>query len=153
MFAPHGHFWLYGADLSSIVRTTCVRVARMGAVSTTTALPEITVHDRLRIARKHAGLQQVDVQRATGINKRTLSNWEIGRCEPDLTDAARLARLYGVTLNWLATGFDQDLGVESPEKLRAGDGTRTRVLFLALPALSSQGGRRQNTRCGFRGRV
>lgn len=52
--------------------------------------------DRLRAARREAGLTQREVARQLGIAAASVAQWEIGRSRPDIARLARLAELYGV---------------------------------------------------------
>ena len=56
---------------------------------------------RLRTARESAGFSQEDVERAIGIARTTLANYEHGVSMPGLMRTVALAALYGVTLDWL----------------------------------------------------
>lgn len=61
------------------------------------------VSDRLRqLAPRHGDV--TDLSKSTGIARTTLGNWLKGRGEPDLSNAAKIARAAGVSLAWLATG-------------------------------------------------
>jgi phage repressor protein C with HTH and peptisase S24 domain len=57
---------------------------------------------RLRSARKHAGLTQVEATKATGIPQSTISTAE--RAGLGSADTPVYARAYGVDAHWLATG-------------------------------------------------
>lgn len=63
-----------------------------------------TLGDRLRLARQKAGLKQMQVKERTRIHNKTLSGYENGVSEPDLSTLTILADLYGVSLQWLSTG-------------------------------------------------
>lgn len=52
--------------------------------------------DRLRAARRSAGLTQREVARRLGIAAASVAQWEIGRSRPDITRLALLAEIYGV---------------------------------------------------------
>ena len=39
--------------------------------------------NRIRELREHKGLRQIDVAEATGIDQKTLSNYETGKTNPD----------------------------------------------------------------------
>jgi len=60
---------------------------------------------RLRAARKHAGLTQVQAQKATGIPQSTISTAE--REGHGSADTPVYAKAYGVDAHWLATGEGQ----------------------------------------------
>lgn len=61
-----------------------------------------TFGSRLREARQGRGYTQKDAaRRIEGLTSAALSNYERGVRDPDTRQVARLATLYGVTLDWL----------------------------------------------------
>lgn len=65
-----------------------------------------TFADRLHIARRARHISQRFVAEEIGVSRATVSNWESGTSLPDVVEAAALAELLGVDLQWLATGDD-----------------------------------------------
>jgi transcriptional regulator with XRE-family HTH domain len=61
-----------------------------------------TLGQRLQRLRVAAGLTQAQVAEAAGVLVNTLRSWEIDRREPGLRPACRLARVLGVTAEYLA---------------------------------------------------
>lgn len=61
------------------------------------------ISDKLLALRKRAGMSQQEVAAAIGVTRQTISNWELGQGSPALDKAAELARLYGVSLDDLAS--------------------------------------------------
>ena len=57
------------------------------------------IGEKLKSARKKAGLTQVDTSELLGISQQTISHWESGFSLPSLEKAFILARLYGVTVD------------------------------------------------------
>lgn len=66
--------------------------------------PEADIGKRCREARELLGSSLSAVARELGCNTGTVWSWEAGKALPSLTNATALARLYGVRLDWLATG-------------------------------------------------
>jgi transcriptional regulator with XRE-family HTH domain len=67
-----------------------------------------TSGDRLRKARLQRGLTAEDVHAATGISRTTLWRWEAGKIgRIPVSDLARLADLYGVSLDMIWYGERQ----------------------------------------------
>lgn len=62
---------------------------------------ELTIGERLRLARERNGYTQVFVRDRTGINNKTLSGYENGVSEPDMQTLSILADTYSVTVDWL----------------------------------------------------
>lgn len=61
------------------------------------------ISDRLLALRRRAGMSQQEIAAAIGMTRQTISNWELGQGSPALDKAAELARLFGVTLDDLAS--------------------------------------------------
>ena len=59
------------------------------------------IKNRIRDLREDRDLRQVDVAQATGIDQKTLSNYETGKTNPDSYAIIRLAEFFGVTTDYL----------------------------------------------------
>ena len=57
--------------------------------------------NRIKELRKARGLRQTDVARETCIDQKTLSNYEIGKTNPDSYSVTQLAEFFGVTADYL----------------------------------------------------
>ena len=57
--------------------------------------------NRIRDLREDRDLRQVDVASATGIDQKTLSNYETGKTNPDSDSIIRLAEFFQVTTDYL----------------------------------------------------
>ncbi len=57
--------------------------------------------NRIRDLREDADLRQSDVAKATGIDQRTLSNYETGKTNPDSYAIVKLAEFFNVTTDYL----------------------------------------------------
>lgn len=56
---------------------------------------------RIRDLREDRDLRQIDVANATGIDQKTLSNYETGKTNPDSYAIIRLANFFEVTTDYL----------------------------------------------------
>ncbi|MBQ6698609.1 MAG: helix-turn-helix transcriptional regulator, partial [Oscillospiraceae bacterium] len=56
--------------------------------------------NRIRDLREDMDLRQVDVANATGIDQKTLSNYETGKTNPDSTSLIKLANFFGVSIDY-----------------------------------------------------
>ena len=56
---------------------------------------------RLKDLREDRDLRQIDVATATGIDQRSLSNYETGKTSPDAVTILKLADFFGVTCDYL----------------------------------------------------
>ncbi len=57
--------------------------------------------NRIRELREDRDLRQTDVAAATGIDQRSLSNYETGKTLPDSNTVIKLAAFFGVTCDYL----------------------------------------------------
>ena len=57
--------------------------------------------NRIKELREDRDLRQSDVSKATGIDQRTLSNYETGKTNPDSEAIIKLAAFFGVTCDYL----------------------------------------------------
>lgn len=59
------------------------------------------VKNRIRALREDRDLRQIDVANATGIDQKTLSNYETGKTNPDSYSIIKLADFFNVTTDYL----------------------------------------------------
>ncbi len=57
--------------------------------------------EKLTEARKQSGYNQREIAKILKISQPCYAGWETGRTQPDLESLAKLADLYGVSLDWL----------------------------------------------------
>lgn len=62
------------------------------------------IHERIQQKLDEKGLKQVDIARATGKSTAAVAKWLSGQNVPKTESLVKIARLFGVTPNWLATG-------------------------------------------------
>jgi transcriptional regulator with XRE-family HTH domain len=61
--------------------------------------------DRIRLARRHAGMSQAKLAAAIGVQRSAVSHWESPQGKNPSVDHLRtVAMVAGVTFEWLATG-------------------------------------------------
>ena len=58
-------------------------------------------HDRLKQARKNAGMTQEDAAKLLGVAKSTYSGYETGKSEPSMKAIADMMRFFAVSADWL----------------------------------------------------
>lgn len=61
-----------------------------------------TFGERLKELRKERGLGQVALAEQLEVGKSVISLWETGQCEPTLGNLIKLARFFGVSIDYLA---------------------------------------------------
>lgn len=58
--------------------------------------------ERLKELRLEKGLGQIALAKELGVGKSVISLWELGKCEPTLSNLIAIARFFDVSLDWLA---------------------------------------------------
>jgi len=64
--------------------------------------------NRIRDLREDRDLKQIDLAKATGIDQRTISNYETEKTSPDALSLLRLADFFDVSVDYLLCRTDQD---------------------------------------------
>lgn len=87
----------------------------LGRMTTATSnsagqVPQWSVQDRLRKAREHAGMTQLELATAIGVARNSVSNYESGATKPRQIVLNQWSLATGVPVSWLMTG-DGDDGV------------------------------------------
>lgn len=67
------------------------------------------MRNRIRELREDRDLRQIDVAEKTGIDQRTLSNYETGKTNPDSFAIIQLAKFYGVSTDYLLGVTDMNI--------------------------------------------
>ena len=62
--------------------------------------------NRIRELREKAGLRQIDISNATGIDQKTLSNYETSKTNPDSYSLIKLADFFDVSIDYLVGRVD-----------------------------------------------
>lgn len=70
--------------------------------------------NRIKELREDRDLRQIDVSLATGIDQRTLSNYETGKTNPDSFAIIKLAKYFNVSTDYLL-GFENAKTVTTEE--------------------------------------
>ena len=63
--------------------------------------PEVRFGRRLKAAREAAGIRQAYVAEVLGVTRQAVGQWESGKSSPNPDTLARLAEIYGVTVDEL----------------------------------------------------
>ena len=63
----------------------------------------INFGNNLRMLRKSKGYTQEELGTMVGVNKRTISVWETGKCEPSFTLLAKLCEIFDETFDNILT--------------------------------------------------
>lgn len=70
---------------------------------------DMTIGKKLRILRKERCLTQQELADKLGIKRATVSNYEIGRRSPHLSELKRIAEFYGVGLDYFGVAQKDDV--------------------------------------------
>lgn len=73
------------------------------------------IKNRIRDLRENMDLRQIDVSKATGIDQKTLSNYETGKTNPDSYSIIKLADFFQVSTDYLL-GYS-DLSIKSDKDI------------------------------------
>ena len=74
--------------------------------------------EKIIYCRKKAGLSQLDLADKLGVSRQSVSKWETGESNPDITKIPLLAKEFGVSADWLLSG-------EEPEQPQAASAVRS----------------------------
>lgn len=80
--------------------------------------------DKLRVARAYADMSMRDVGSIVGVSANAIAKYEAGTMTPQSSVLVALARLYGVSLDWLMCSCPITLGWHHGE---CGEGVRRRA--------------------------
>lgn len=69
------------------------------------------LNEKILYCRKKAGLSQLDLADRLGVSRQSVSKWETGEANPDVTKIPLLVKEFGVSADWL-------LSDEAPEENR-----------------------------------
>lgn len=72
----------------------------------------MTLREKLIVSRNKAGLSQMELAERLGVSRQAVSRWESGDTTPTMDKLKALAKLYGVSLDWL---FGDTADGEPPE--------------------------------------
>ena len=72
----------------------------------------MTLREHLIVLRDRAGLSQMELAERLGVSRQAVSRWESGDTTPTMDKLKSLARIYGVSLDWLCSDA---AGRELPE--------------------------------------
>ena len=72
----------------------------------------MTLREKLIVSRNKAGLSQMELAERLGVSWQAVSRWESGDTTPTMDKLKSLAKIYGVSLDWL---FGDTADGEPPE--------------------------------------
>lgn len=63
----------------------------------------MTLREKLIVSRNKAGLSQMELADRLGVSRQAVSRWESGDTTPTMDKLKTLAKIYGVSLDWLCS--------------------------------------------------
>ena len=72
----------------------------------------MTLREKLIVLRDKAGISQMTLAHQLGVSRQAVSRWESGDATPSMDKLKALAKIYGVSLDWLCS--DSDMADEKP---------------------------------------
>lgn len=79
-------------------------------------LKDYKIGRRIADLRKDVGMTQVAFSKFLGIARNTVAQWEGGTRQPRLREVAYMAKYFGVSMDWLVFGEENDVkGLEQEE--------------------------------------
>jgi len=73
-----------------------------------------SIHDRIRLARRHARITQSELAKAVGVQRSAVAQWESANgVRPTIENQIKIAMIASMRLEWLATGRGKMVMTES----------------------------------------
>lgn len=67
------------------------------------------LNEKIIMARKKAGMSQIDLADAMGVSRQSVSKWETGEANPEIGKLTLLANTLNVSVDWLLSESDEPL--------------------------------------------
>ncbi len=74
----------------------------------------MNLNEKIIYCRKKAGMSQIDLADVLGVSRQTVSKWETGESNPEITKLPTLAKALDVSVDWLLS--DEELVREEPRE-------------------------------------
>lgn len=75
----------------------------------------MTLREKLIVLRDKAGISQMSLAHQLDVSRQAVSRWESGDTTPSMDKLKALAKIYGVSLDWLCS--DSDMADEKPTEV------------------------------------
>lgn len=72
------------------------------------------LNEKINYCRKKAGLSQLDLADLLGVSRQSVSKWETGEANPEVTKIPQLANVFGVSADWLLSEEEPETAGPSP---------------------------------------
>lgn len=81
----------------------------------------MTLREKLIVLRDKAGISQMSLAHQLDVSRQAVSRWESGDATPSMDKLKTLAKIYGVSLDWLCS----DVADEKPEVAESSEDNET----------------------------
>ncbi len=68
----------------------------------------MTLGEKITEARKKKGMSQIDLADAMSVSRQSVSKWETGESNPEISKLSQLAEILGVSLDWLLSNDEEE---------------------------------------------
>lgn len=68
--------------------------------------------NHLKVFRSKIGMTQEEVAEKVGVSRQAVAKWEKGETQPDINSCVKLADLFGMSLDMLVRGLEEDTRVD-----------------------------------------
>ena len=72
------------------------------------------LNEKIYTCRKKNGLSQDALAERIGVSRQAVSKWELGSAQPELDNIVALAKVFGITTDWLLTDDEPEAASEKP---------------------------------------
>ena len=78
-----------------------------------------SLNERIKQLRKDKGLTQTQLADLLGVTDKAVSKWEVGEANPDISLLAKIAEIFGVSVDYLLTGVtrEKEVVIISPKEM------------------------------------
>ena len=115
----------------------------------------MTLREKLIVLRDKAGISQMSLAHQLDVSRQAVSRWESGDTTPSMDKLKALAKIYGVSLDWLCS--DSDMADEKPTEvvspLEENETKNTTVSAKDIQFSTTRSGTRSNSRTLFVTRI
>lgn len=106
-------------------------------------MPSWTVGDRMRKAREHADLSQVQLSDRTGVGRTTIVSYETGKTQPSRPNLQSWALATGIPYEWICHGDTSPCdyrprGINAGQGINSGPRSRSNYMQSSYTVLNAQ---------------
>lgn len=96
----------------------------------------MTLREKLIVLRDKAGISQMSLAHQLDVSRQAVSRWESGDTTPSMDKLKALAKIYGVSLDWLCSDVADEKPFEVAEPSEDNETNNANVQFRSTPSTS-----------------